>query len=140
MSHIIHIICIHILINLIRGIILSHGQVIHGVNQVGLENKFRHRLTLQSKTVTRNAYGEEVITWTNEKTVWGSIEPLSGREYFQAQQVQSKVTHKVSIRYYTGLRTDWRILFGSRIFDIVSALNIEERNREMVLYCTEFVT
>ncbi len=102
--------------------------------------KLRNRVILQSKTVTRNDYGEETIVWTEKDTLWASIEPLTAREYFQSQQVQSQVTHKITIRYYLGLRTDYRMLWGSRIFNIISMINPEERNREMILLCTEFIT
>lgn len=102
--------------------------------------KYRHRVHLQSKSATRNSYGEETLSWVTEASVWCSIEPLTGREYFQAQQVQSQVTHKIMLRYYKGLRPDWRILFGTRTFNIVSVINVEERNIEMVLMATEFVT
>lgn len=102
--------------------------------------KLRHRLKLQSKTVTRDSYGAETIVWTEEAIVWGSVEPISGREYFLAKQVQAETTHKIRIRYYSGLRADWRILFGARIFEIDSIINFEERNKEMVLMCHEMVT
>jgi SPP1 family predicted phage head-tail adaptor len=102
--------------------------------------KLRHRITIQSKVVSRDTFGAETITWRTEKTVWASIEPISGKEYFLAQQVQSEVTHVIKIRYYEGLRTDWRMLFGSRIFDVKSVINFQEQNVEMILMCREFVT
>ena len=102
--------------------------------------KLRHRITIQSKGVARDSFGAEVITWLTEKTVWASVDPIFGREYFLAHQVQADVTHSIRIRYYEGLRPDWRILFGSRIFDIKSIINLEERGREMVLMARENVT
>ncbi len=102
--------------------------------------QLRHRISLQSKVATRDTYGAETITWKTENTVWGSIEPLNSREFFQAQQMQSDVTHKVKLRYYAGLRPDWRIKFGTRIFDIQSVMNPEERNIEWTLLAKEFLT
>ena len=100
----------------------------------------RNRVQLQSKTVTRDTFGAETITWTEEAVLWAKVEPITAREYFSSMQMQSQVTHKITIRYYAGLRTDWRVKWGSRLFDIQSALNLEERNREMTLLCTEWVT
>ena len=102
--------------------------------------KLRHRLQIEKKVVARDSYGAETITWTDVDTVWGSVEPISGREYFLAQQVQSEVTHRVTIRYYAGMNPGWRIKFGTRIFDVLSVINTEERNREMILMTREFVT
>lgn len=100
----------------------------------------RHKISFQSRTVSRDSFGAETVAWRTEKTVWASIEPISGREYFLAQQVQSEITHIIKIRYYSGVRTDWRVIFGSRIFDIKSVINLKERNNQMALMCREFVT
>lgn len=102
--------------------------------------KLRHRVYLQSKSATRDSYGAEVVTWVTEKTVWAAIEPLFGREYFLAHQTQADVDYRIRIRYYDGLRPDWRILFGTRIFEIKSVINMVERDREMILMCKEYVT
>jgi len=102
--------------------------------------ELRQRLMIQSKVVTRNTFGEEVITFLTRGSVWGSVRPLSSREYFLSQQAQSQVSHQVTIRYFAGLRTDWRILWGTRVFDIKSVINTDEKNQEMILLCTEFVT
>ena len=59
----------------------------------------RHRLALKTKTVSRDTFGEEDVTWTTSATVWGSVEPLRGREYMEARQGQADVSHRVVIRY-----------------------------------------
>lgn len=102
--------------------------------------ELRHRINLQSKTATRDSFGAETIAWKTERTIWASIKPLSGSEYFLAQQVQADVTHQIRIRYFEGIRPDWRIVFGTRIFDIKSNINLDERNNEMILMAKEFVT
>jgi SPP1 family predicted phage head-tail adaptor len=103
--------------------------------------RLRHRVHLQSKTVTRDAFGGETIAWASKtpSPIWAEISPLSAREYFAAQQERSQVTHKIIIRYFSGLQTAWRVLWGSRQFDIVSVINPEERNKEMILLCTEWI-
>jgi len=102
--------------------------------------KLRHRVTIQKKSVARDAYGSETVTWLEEAVVWASVEPIAGREYFMSQQMQSDVTHRIIIRYYAGVIPSYRIKFGTRIFDIMSVINTEERNREMVLMAREFLT
>lgn len=102
--------------------------------------RLRHRVRLQRKTAARDSYGAEVETWSDLDTIWASVEPISGREYFQVQQVQSEITHRIRMRYYSGLRFDDRILWGVRIFNIKTLMNIDERNAEMVVMATEFAT
>ena len=102
--------------------------------------RMRHRVILQSKTSTQDETGAAIETWATERTVWGDISPLNSREYWSAQQVQSDVTHRVILRYYSGLRTDWRIKYGTRIFDIRSVINVDERDEQHILLCREFQT
>lgn len=99
--------------------------------------KLRHRLKIEKKTVTRDTFGEEVITYTEVATVWGSVEPLSGSEYFAARQTQSSVSHRVRMRYIEGIDAEYRITLGDRVFEIDSVINPQERNAELVLMVTE---
>lgn len=90
----------------------------------------RHRLTLQTVNDTADSQGGFVKAWTDTATVWGSLEPLSGRERLQAQQVQGLVTHKVRIRYRSSVTVtaSMRVKFGTRTFNIREIRNAEERN------------
>lgn len=84
--------------------------------------------------------GAAIETWATKATLWADIAPLNSREYWAAQQVQSEVTNKVTMRYFSGLRPDWRIKFGSRLFDIRSVINVDERNEQHILLCKENLT
>ena len=63
----------------------------------------RRRITFQTRDVSVDSFGQQVTTWADAFTVWASIEPLSARELFAAQAVQSEVSHKVTVRYRTEL-------------------------------------
>ncbi len=100
----------------------------------------RHRVTIQKPISTaKGDDGAPIITWEKVLDTWASVEPLSGREYFDAQQVNADVTHKASMRYRSGIDSTMRILLGSRLLLILAVLNTEERSRELVLMCREEV-
>jgi len=101
--------------------------------------QLRHRISIQTNTPTTNDFNEEVEGWSTDATTWASIEPMSGKELVNAQQVVANITHKIIIRFRSGIAPQQRILFGSRIFNIESVINPEERNRELQLLCTEAV-
>ena len=101
--------------------------------------ELRHRVTIQQKSVTRNTFGEEVVTWQDVATVWAAIEPLRGREFFESQQVNAEVTTRIRIRYRPGITPTMRVVFGNRVFDIQAVINVDERNRELHLMCREEV-
>ena len=100
--------------------------------------RLRHRVTLQEKVVTRNTFGEEEITWTDIDTVWGSVEPMRGREFMEGRQIEAEVTTRIRIRYYPdGIEPEDRVVYGSITYDILAIIHVFERNREMQLMCRE---
>lgn len=94
-------------------------------------------MVLETPSDTINARGEAIPAWTTVTTVWGSIEPLVGREGFAAQQMYASATSLVTIRYRAGVVPKMRFRKGSRVFDIDFPQNVDERNTELRCICTE---
>lgn len=86
---------------------------------------------------SRNQLGEPALAWTEVCKTWASIRPLSGRELWQAQQVQADVTHAVRMRYRMGIDATMELDLKGRRLKIVAVLNLEERNRTLELLCQE---
>lgn len=101
--------------------------------------EMRHRITIQILSASKDSFQQEIKGWTNFETVWAKIEPLSGREFFEAQQMNAEITHRITMRYMKGLNPKMRIMYGERIFDIKTILNIEEKNIELQILCKELV-
>ena len=99
--------------------------------------RMRKRITLQTETPTTDNAGGYALAWTNSLTVWADIEPLSGHEVFTASHLEGRVTHSVTMRYQTGITTDMRIIYGSRVFNIRAVLNSDESNRWLELLVEE---
>lgn len=95
----------------------------------------------------RNDFNEpDLLTdWVMVAVVWAAIEPAQGREIFYGQIISPDVTHLVTIRWNRGLGPKSRLYFQDpqtglgRVFNIESVLNIDERNRKMVLSVKEQV-
>ena len=58
----------------------------------------RHRVTIEAPVDGVNEFGERVVTWSTVETVYAAVEPVRGREFFAAEQVQSEVSHRVVMR------------------------------------------
>lgn len=103
----------------------------------------RTKITIKQRSTSQNDYGEPVDTWTNVVTnVWASIEPITGREFFAAQQVHSDVNMKVRMIYdssLAGIKPSMIVTFGTRTLEIDAVINYKERNREILLMCKEEV-
>lgn len=102
--------------------------------QAGRLNK---RVTIQTFTVTQNDLGEEVRTWATLVDRAAAVEPLTGAERYSAQQVNPRVSHKVTIRYTASLTPEMRVLFGTRVLEIDAILNPREKGEMLEILCTE---
>lgn len=105
--------------------------------------KMRHRITFQRFTGSLDDFGDPLQAddsrWADVATVWAAIDPISGREFYAAEQSQSEVSHKVRCRYRSGLDTAMRIRFGKRKFGIISIIDWEERHESLLIMCKELV-
>lgn len=100
----------------------------------------RQRVTIQDKSVVRDTYGAETITWTEVATVWAAVEPLQGREYLEARQTTAEVSTRIRIRYRSGITPEMRVEFGTRVYEILAVIDVKELDREIHLMSREFVT
>lgn len=101
--------------------------------------ELRHRITIQKLNNSQNEYGEASELWEDILNVRAGIYPISGKEFFAAETVNSEITHKVKIRYIEGIMPNMRIKFNNRIFSIESVINFQERNIELQLLCKELI-
>jgi SPP1 family predicted phage head-tail adaptor len=97
--------------------------------------RLRHRLVIQSKSVTRDSYGGEVVAWVEFATVWGEKRPLRGAEYIAMQSAQADITSRFVIRYLPGVTPAMRVLDGEATHDISEVIDVNGRSRELELLC-----
>lgn len=97
----------------------------------------RHRITIQQPTSTRSSFGEMTTAWSTWAIVWASIEPNSGRRYFEAKQANAEVEGLMRIRYRSGLEPTFRISYDGRTFQIISIVQPRENRRELDIYYKE---
>lgn len=96
--------------------------------------ELNRRVRLQSRNTITDSMGQQDTQWLDIDTVWARIEPVSSREYYGAQAVQVEETHVITVRYRSELddpraAAALRILWGSRIFNIVGVPNPDGRKR-----------
>jgi len=100
--------------------------------------KLRHIVDIQQPARSADGFGEQVPSWSNFATgLYAQVEPLSGNERIQAQQINANVNYMVRIRYCPGVTPSMRVIYGSRTLQITNVQDVLERNREMELLCIE---
>jgi len=102
--------------------------------------RLRHRLSLQSPTHA-NTVGTITTTWGTVATIWGSIEPLRvfNREFYSSAVINAEISATIIIRYTADIEPDYRIVFETRIFEIMWIINVDEKDKEMQLMVKEEV-
>lgn len=105
--------------------------------------KMRHRITFQCFAGELDGFGDPLLAddsqWKDVATVWAAIDPISGKEFYAAEQSQSEVSHKVRCRYRHGITSAMRIKYGSRTFSILSVIDWEERHESLLIMSKEYV-
>ena len=111
------------------------------MSKIPLTYRLKHRVTLQEAVQTSDGAGGFSTSWSDVDTVWAEIMPFSSRsttqERLEAEQLQAQQRYRVTIRYQSGVQASMRIKYGSRVFDILSVVNVGERGEVMELFCLE---
>lgn len=109
-----------------------------------LAGKLIHRVWIQTPQEVRGATGSHKQIYTDWKEVWASVEPLTPREIFAAQQVASDLTTRIRMRWRDGLNSKMRIRHQrtlgsptvSDYYDIEGPpVRIDGKSVELWLYC-----
>ena len=101
----------------------------------------RHRISIQEQTQTPNGMGGFSIAWaaiTGMDSVPCAIWPMNSKEQLDAMKLESLATNKIRIRYRAGITSKNRMVFGSRIFNILGApINFDEKSRQLDFIVSE---
>lgn len=116
-----------------------------------------HKAIFERETRPADEFGTARYSLEEICTEWVTLEPLSGRELFQAQQVQALTTHKVTVTHSPTMATvksSDRMKIrrdvvvnedepnhddNFRIFQLESIVNVREANRVFELMVQEKV-
>jgi SPP1 family predicted phage head-tail adaptor len=80
--------------------------------------------------------GERTEGWDTVATVMASVEPVSGREFFAAQQANSEVSTRIRIRYRADVDAAWRVFYQGRPYNIQAVMDRRTEHRELELLCS----
>lgn len=101
--------------------------------------KRNRRVTIQRKTVASDADGYDTETWATYKSAMAWIQTMTGREFYSAQKLNAETQALFIVNYVSGITTKDRVLYGTRVFEILSVNNPNEGNAELQIACKEVV-
>jgi SPP1 family predicted phage head-tail adaptor len=95
-------------------------------------------LLLGPQTLT-DTDGAVTLDHAQRVLVWASVDFLSGRKLFLAQQVSSEASCEVRIRYRRDVTPKTIIEYGTRKLEVLFVGDPKEAHEELVLTCKEVV-
>jgi SPP1 family predicted phage head-tail adaptor len=102
-----------------------------------LATVLRHRVDVQTETRTGDGQGGYTAGWaTASANVPAAIDPIQARQQFINASVGVDATHVFKMRADVTVAETQRILWGSRVFEILTIENINE-NGELLFITTK---
>jgi head-tail adaptor len=104
------------------------------------------RFEIQKPTRSQDAFGEVTPTWSKVAMRWGSIEAVRARERFNGSQVQSEVSHRITIRKMgLDMQPDYRLVLRSnnasdRTFQVVEVFDPDDSLDQWSLEVSEVLS
>jgi SPP1 family predicted phage head-tail adaptor len=94
-------------------------------------------IEIQGITRVPDGLGGFVNSYLTLYTIDAAIWDATSNERNTASATALVVTHRIRIRYKSGLKASYRIKFGLRFFNIVSITNQNEANRWIDIWAKE---
>lgn len=99
--------------------------------------EWKERITIQKSTLETDKAGNHLLSWQDYFTCFAYVNNLSGKEYWEAVQVNAQKEIYFLIRYCTEtscMDTEhYRILFRNQIYNITFLDNVKYQNKILKL-------
>ena len=89
------------------------------------------RITIQSKNITFDTAGSEVVTWSDVATVWCDVEDVASSaagEKTEDKQLTASQKTTFTIRYRTDVTLVDQIIYESKTYDINGITELGRRD------------
>lgn len=96
------------------------------------------RIDIQAPTKTSDNMGGFTVTWVNVgASIPAAVWPVTAKEQIVAQAEKIIITHRIRIRYRSGIRGTWRIKYAGKYFNIVSIIDQNSRHQWLDILAKE---
>ena len=93
-------------------------------------SRLRNRVEFLRRVVTVE-HGISRERWETAFTCWCSVEPLSGREFWEAAAINRENEVRFTIRYRKDVSAEMRIRLDGTVYDITSILDKNNRHEAL---------
>jgi SPP1 family predicted phage head-tail adaptor len=99
--------------------------------------RLRYRLRFERPLRIKDDTGEVIVDrWVEAFTVWGAVEPLTGREYLASAEFRPGVNTRIRVRWRAELDTSLRVVHpDGTVYDIAAILPVQGLHKEVQVMC-----
>ncbi len=102
--------------------------------------RLQQKVSFQEISTEDDTAGQLKNLWTEFAIKRASIEPINGRDFLAASGEHADITTRVRVRYDRDtklVRPKNRVVSGDDTYEIVTVINPQSRNRQLVLLCRQ---
>lgn len=100
-------------------------------------NHLRHKMRIDAPAEYRSVTQDQKIVWVPVDSVYGSIEPLRGSEYTQAQLAGVNATHRVELPGGLTVSPAFRAALRNRVYEFGAPLTTDMRENRLAFLALE---
>lgn len=101
--------------------------------------KLNKRLTFLNLGDVKDSLGQSKKALVPITTVWGSLYPVRGMEFYEIQKVQAKITHKCYVRYNSQINENCFLKYNDQIYSIESVIDVDLDHKMLEIMCSEHI-
>ncbi|GMB01070.1 phage head closure protein [Pelosinus sp. IPA-1] len=95
------------------------------------------KITFLSQEEVENELRLTELKPIKKLTCWARIEPLRGKEYYEAQKNKTENSYKITTRYHKNLSDSMLIRYQNQFFEIQNIVDPYMKHISLEIYCTE---
>lgn len=101
--------------------------------------KLNKRITIQRLQDVNDSLGQSTVGLTSIKTVWGTLYPIRGNEFYEIRKIQGEVTHKCYIRYIDGIDSNCFLKYKDEVYSIKNVIDVKLEHKMLEILCVEHI-
>lgn len=82
----------------------------------------------------------DITKWDDCTTIWAKVEYLKGAEFFAAKAVNDETSIRFIVRYRTDINSKMAIRFNNTVYNIISAIPLDNSKNWLMITVNEVVT
>lgn len=102
--------------------------------------KYRHRVTIERLTESKDATGGLTESWSIVATRWARVVPLSGKESYDEAHELAVINARIELRadsITTSITAKDRATWNGAVYDIETPIDVGGLGREIHLMCKQ---